>query len=59
MLTWEAPSLREIDMNAEIGAYQEDFDPPGLPILLATPIRDLPRATSGAPSGARLDGCQR
>jgi|SwirhirootsSR3_FD_contig_81_1396375_length_404_multi_2_in_0_out_0_3 hypothetical protein len=23
-MTWETPSITEIDMNAEIGAYQED-----------------------------------
>jgi hypothetical protein len=23
-MTWETPSIEEIDMNAEIGAYQED-----------------------------------
>ncbi len=23
-MTWETPSLVEVDMNAEIGAYQED-----------------------------------
>ena len=26
-MTWESPSFVEIDMSAEIGAYQEDFDP--------------------------------
>jgi hypothetical protein len=25
-MTWENPSFREINMNSEIGAYQEDFD---------------------------------
>ena len=25
-MTWEKPSFREINMNSEIGAYQEDFD---------------------------------
>jgi len=29
-MTWETPSLLELEMNAEIGAYQDDFgdDPP-------------------------------
>ena len=26
-MPWEKASLVEIDMNAEIGAYQNDFDP--------------------------------
>lgn len=25
-MVWEAPSFVEIEMNAEIGSYQEDFD---------------------------------
>jgi hypothetical protein len=25
--TWTTPTLTEIDMSAEIGSYQEDFDP--------------------------------
>jgi len=25
-MVWELPSFVEIDMNAEIGSYQEDFD---------------------------------
>lgn len=25
-MTWETPSFDEIDMNAEIGSYQADFD---------------------------------
>lgn len=24
-MTWEVPAFIEIDMNAEIGSYQEDF----------------------------------
>jgi hypothetical protein len=27
--TWQAPTLEEIAMNAEIGSYQDDFDRPG------------------------------
>ena len=26
VMVWELPSFVEIDMNAEIGSYQEDFD---------------------------------
>jgi coenzyme PQQ precursor peptide PqqA len=26
-MTWEKPEFVEIDMNAEIGAYQSDFEP--------------------------------
>jgi len=25
-MIWETPSFEEIEMNAEIGSYQEDFD---------------------------------
>lgn len=25
-MIWELPSFEEIDMNAEVGSYQEDFD---------------------------------
>jgi hypothetical protein len=25
-MVWELPSFVEIEMNAEIGSYQEDFD---------------------------------
>lgn len=25
-MSWEKPSFREVNMNSEIGAYQEDFD---------------------------------
>jgi hypothetical protein len=25
-MTWEMPTFVEIEMNAEIGSYQEDFD---------------------------------
>jgi len=25
-MTWETPCFVEIEMNAEIGSYQEDFD---------------------------------
>jgi hypothetical protein len=25
-MTWEKPSFREVNMNSEIGAYQEDFN---------------------------------
>jgi hypothetical protein len=25
-MTWEIPAFVEIEMNAEIGSYQEDFD---------------------------------
>ena len=25
-MVWECPSFEEIEMNAEIGSYQEDFD---------------------------------
>jgi hypothetical protein len=25
-MTWEMPAFVEIEMNAEIGSYQEDFD---------------------------------
>lgn len=25
-MTWETPAFVEIEMNAEIGSYQEDFD---------------------------------
>lgn len=25
-MVWESPSFEEIEMNAEIGSYQEDFD---------------------------------
>ncbi len=27
MTTWTKPEFSEIDMSAEIGSYQEDFDP--------------------------------
>jgi coenzyme PQQ precursor peptide PqqA len=27
MTTWTKPAFVEIDMSAEIGSYQEDFDP--------------------------------
>ncbi len=30
-MTWEKPSYVEIDMNAEVGAYQDDFG--NVPIL--------------------------
>jgi len=26
IMIWETPSFEEIEMNAEIGSYQEDFD---------------------------------
>lgn len=26
-MTWEAPSFVDLKMDAEIGSYQEDFDP--------------------------------
>lgn len=25
-MSWELPRYEEIDMNAEVGAYQDDFD---------------------------------
>lgn len=25
-MAWEKPSFREVNMNSEIGAYQEDFE---------------------------------
>jgi hypothetical protein len=25
-MSWEKPSFREVSMNSEIGAYQEDFE---------------------------------
>lgn len=27
-MMWETPTVEEIDMSAEIGAYQDDLDPP-------------------------------
>jgi hypothetical protein len=27
MLTWNTPSYTELRMDAEIGSYQDDFDP--------------------------------
>ena len=27
MTTWTKPEFVEIDMSAEVGSYQEDFDP--------------------------------
>ena len=27
-MTWESPSFVDIRMDAEIGTYQEDYDPP-------------------------------
>jgi hypothetical protein len=32
MMTWEQPRFTEVSMNAEIGSYQEDFDPRESPI---------------------------
>jgi coenzyme PQQ precursor peptide PqqA len=31
-MVWEAPAFEEIDMSAEIGSYQADFDPEPRPI---------------------------
>lgn len=46
---WERPSFVEIKMDAELGAYQDDFDPVRDP-LFARPDppaeRDPDRATS-------------
>jgi hypothetical protein len=32
-MTWEPPRFTELSMNAEIGAYQEDFDRGNPPIV--------------------------
>jgi hypothetical protein len=45
-MTWEKPSFREVNMNSEIGAYQEDFE--------ECESGDMPRrnsATDGITSG--------
>jgi hypothetical protein len=33
METWEQPRITEVCMNAEIGSYQEDYDPRESPIV--------------------------
>jgi hypothetical protein len=33
MTTWEKPRFTELSMNAEIGAYQDDFDGDNTPIV--------------------------
>jgi hypothetical protein len=31
-MSWEKPEIVEVEMNAEIGAYQKDDDPPNEPV---------------------------
>ena len=40
-MVWETPSFVEIEMNAEIGSYQEDFE-----------SEDSPRPVFAEPAGA-------
>jgi hypothetical protein len=43
-MSWEEPELIEINLDAEIGSYQDDFadDPPREPVT-----EDAPRAERG------------
>jgi hypothetical protein len=42
-MTWEKPSFCDIAMNAEIGAYQDDFDDGDIPVIEPA---DRPRLNS-------------
>jgi hypothetical protein len=33
-MSWVTPTFVEIDMSAEIGSYQDDFDPPAEPAFV-------------------------
>jgi hypothetical protein len=37
-MSWEPPHFEEIAMNAEIGAYQDDFEPREVPIVERQPL---------------------
>lgn len=41
MTTWESPAFVEIDMSAEIGGYQGDYDRPNGP----DPLPDFVEST--------------
>ncbi len=39
-MSWVPPTFIEIDMSAEIGSYQDDFDPPAEPSFVAPGASD-------------------
>jgi len=41
-MTWEKPSFCELAMNAEIGAYQDDFDGDNPPVVESAAERQPP-----------------
>jgi hypothetical protein len=43
---WQAPQYTEIDMNAEIGAYQRDPLPDAEPLTALEPAGDPPGAAT-------------
>jgi hypothetical protein len=45
-MEWTTPTWTEIKMDAEIGSYQEDFDPTREPIAEEGEPVDDPRATA-------------
>jgi hypothetical protein len=46
-MSWPLPTFIEIDMSAEIGSYQDDFDPPAEPAFI-TQKGVEPRETAAA-----------
>jgi hypothetical protein len=39
-MSWQQPSFTELAMNAEIGAYQNDFDDQNVPVVGKSPALD-------------------
>ena len=47
------PTFTEIDMSAEIGSYQEDFEPPAEPNFVTSKAPREPRAVHAKRAPAR------
>ena len=51
-MSWEAPTFAEIRMDAEIGSYQDDFDPARDEPAFVTSSGDARDARSAEPVAA-------
>jgi hypothetical protein len=47
-MSWVPPTFTEIDMSAEIGSYQEDFEPPAERDFVAVAAKSEPFAQAAA-----------
>lgn len=54
MNAWTQPDFEELEMNAEIGAYQPDFDDEREPPPVVRPRR-APQRDAGAPARQAAD----